>query len=483
MIKKINRRIRKDVEIIKDYSILPKWGKQINTNIDSNKPRLILFAVISHFWVMDMVFYAINLRNMGYPITLVINKSLFTHNPIPLHYFNSLKKNIELKFFYADENNASAILENDDAKNSATNNVLYKLKNETYNPIDPFQLKLYNYFLNQYQNTLNFCSFETPKDLKTMFICPSGFIYESAAIYNYAKHNNIDIKTIETYGFETAKRIIGYGQLAVKDFSKFDINEYNLEIEKYIQSYISLQEKPIIRQEVKTGYLAYQKSDTGFSDLNLNNILNNGNKNILIATTVTGDSSTIGVDSPFKVQSNWIKSLLLHFKNSNVNLIIRIHPVEDLVKPQFNMAIFIKELQNQNTINNLFLIEANNKLNTFSILQKIDVVLTWVSTISADFALRKKMVIIAAKAPFYNLGFALYFDDIKLYFTKIHTILNRKSQNTVKDREIASSYLYFLFKKRVYTISNNNGTGTYREYTLTQNRELKKLLGNLINII
>jgi hypothetical protein len=187
-------------------------------------------------------------------------------------------------------------------------------------------------------------------------------------------------------------------------------------------------------------------------------------KNILLATTVTGDSSTIGVYSPFNTQSNWIKELMLFLKGKELNLIIRIHPIEARVKPQLNIANELNDFIQNHQITNVVLIKSDNPLNTFSIINKVSFVLTWVSTITADFVLRKKAVLIAAKAPFYNLGFCFYEDTKENYFMRIDELLKQNKEISKEQIINAKRYLYFLFQQRVFTIAEENGLGSYKNY-------------------
>lgn len=481
MLNKLKRIIQKQISVYSDYKIIRNWVKQLDPSSSSNSKHILLFGIISHFWILDIVFYALTLRNKGYHTTLIINRSILTKNNYLVHLLKPLNRYMGVVFFNPNLEYKSSGNEPKSSDNASINNVLYLLKNEQYNPNDTKQKELYKNFKSQYLNTWEFCDKHFVNNNYDTIVIPSGFIYESAAVFDYAKKEKLNIKTVETYGFKTAKRIIGDNEIAVKDFAKFDELEYNDEIKKYISSYKDLQIKPIKNQEVKTGYLAYQKSTGDKIERNLLNILSNENKNILIATTVTGDSSTIGIESPFGVQSIWIKDVLVKYKNTDINIIVRIHPVEKIVKPIFNMAEFIEKLIEKHKITNIHLIKADNVLNTFSFIEKVDLVLTWVSTISADFVLRDKSVVLAAKAPFSKLGFAKYFDSKTNYFEQIERLINSREAITEKNIKMAESYLYFLFKKRVFTISNKNGLGSYSGYHFdSNNHELNRFL-NIIS--
>jgi hypothetical protein len=481
----LTKNLHRQAKRILLYLTIQRWIREFKVHDSKEKTdNILVCAVVTDFWIMDMIFYSLHLQAKGKEVTILINKAVFGKNFFLLHIIKKLKGIIKIHFYNSNlKVKTSKNFNIDEAKKAIINNICYKEKIENYDQIADDYNVLYEYFYNEYISTYLIMEKLLTSNKIQKVIVPSGFVYESASIYNYCKEAKINVITAETYGFKTAKRMLGYNEMAVKDFSALKNITINNRIEKYIANHIKFQEKPIKQLEKKTGHLAYQTTTCDKIPDNIKGIIENGKLNILIATTVTGDSSTIGVSSPFGEQSTWIKEVISFLSKIECNVFVRIHPIEKITKPKFQLHKCLDNHINEIGIENVCIIKPENPFNTFTLVKHVKFILTWVSTISADFVLRDKIVLLAAQAPFYKLGFCHYEKTKKKYFKKLNWLLNNNDKvcinQEVKNR--AKLYIYFLFKNRVYTIDHSPGINPYDNFSLNNtNLDLEKLLDSII---
>lgn len=125
---------------------------------------------------------------------------------------------------------------------------------------------------------------------------------------------------------------------------------------------------------------------------------------VLLATNVLGDSLTLGRNTFSKSMSEWIIRTIQYFiEKPEVQLVIRIHPGEALVKHGSILELIKKTLPQLPP--HIHLIEPLADVNTYDLMDVADLGLVYTTTVGLEMALRGTPVIVAGKTHYRNRGF------------------------------------------------------------------------------
>jgi hypothetical protein len=165
-----------------------------------------------------------------------------------------------------------------------------------------------------------------------------------------------------------------------------------------------------------------------------------------MAANVLGDSLTLGRQVFSDSMSEWVKRTLEYlFSRKDVQLVIRLHPGEQLIKgPSLAAMIntFFGELPEH-----FHLIEPQAKINTYDILEITDLGLVYSTTVGLEMAMSGLPVIVAGQTHYRNRGFTTDPETWEMYFSFLDEKLAdlKAARLTMEQVELAWRYAYLFF--------------------------------------
>lgn len=169
---------------------------------------------------------------------------------------------------------------------------------------------------------------------------------------------------------------------------------------------------------------------------------------VLLATNVLGDSLTLGRNTFSKSMSEWIIRTIQYFiERPEVQLVIRIHPGEALVKHGSILDLIRKTLPHLPP--HIHLIEPLADVNTYDLMDVADLGLVYTTTVGLEMALRGIPVIVAGKTHYRNRGFTYDPATWVEYFKLLNRLLGNLRENRLTETQInqAWKYTYLFFFK------------------------------------
>jgi hypothetical protein len=167
---------------------------------------------------------------------------------------------------------------------------------------------------------------------------------------------------------------------------------------------------------------------------------------ILLATNVLGDSLTLGRQVFSKTMAEWVEETVRYFaQREDVQLVIRVHPGEVLTHGTSMVTVINATLPEIPT--HIHLIEPDEKLNTYDILEITDLGLVYSTTVGLEMAMRSIPVIVAGQTHYRNRGFTSDPDTWETYFSMLDEQLAdlESTQLTQAQVELAWRYAYLFF--------------------------------------
>lgn len=167
---------------------------------------------------------------------------------------------------------------------------------------------------------------------------------------------------------------------------------------------------------------------------------------VLYTTNVLGDSLTLGRQLLGPTMSDWIRRLMRYFaKRSDVQLVIRIHPGENLTDGPSVANIIQQTLPNLPA--HMHLIGPKEKVNTYDLMDIADVGLVYTTTSGLEMALRGIPVLVAGKTHYRGRGFTIDADTYEAYFDNLERVLANPAAHRLSRDQIAlaQNYAYRFF--------------------------------------
>jgi hypothetical protein len=167
---------------------------------------------------------------------------------------------------------------------------------------------------------------------------------------------------------------------------------------------------------------------------------------VLLATNVLGDSLTLDRQIFSKTMADWIEKTVAYFtKREDLQLIIRVHPGEMLTHGT-SMVDVVKSVLGE-IPDHIHLIEPEEKLNTYDILDITDLGLVYTTTVGLEMAMRGIPVVVAGKTHYRNRGFTHDPETWESYVSKLDSLLSDLDAGKLTDEqvELAWRYAYLFF--------------------------------------
>jgi hypothetical protein len=416
--------------------------------------KLLFFATL-HYWIEQAAMVGLALRGLGHDVTIVYlpygnwdkelnafdlrRQELYTRRVLlPL---DGLVKTISLLDVAPGELLPDALESGLDR--AAAFDTMYGLQVENFDP----ESKLYR--LRKERNriaalkALTLLRQESPDAV----LIPNGLVTELGIFYQVARH--LDFMTV-TYEFNDQREQVWLAQNEI-------VMRQNMDTLWAARRECALteaqREKIAALEDARTQGRKYGKGTRFWQDVasiggeELRQTLELDSRPVvLLATNVLGDSLTLGRHVFASSMAEWIEKTVQYFaKRPNVQLVIRVHPGERLMKGPSITGVIERAVPGRPE--NIHVIGPMEKINTYDIMEIAGLGLAYTTTVGMEMAMRGEPVIVAANTHYRGRGFTYEPTSWGDYFAMLTKILadlpgNRLSQQQV---ETAWNYAYRFF--------------------------------------
>lgn len=280
-------------------------------------------------------------------------------------------------------------------------------------------------------------------------IVPNGTIQEMGVVFRVAQYLNLPTVTFE---FSDQRERIWLAQnCEIMRHNTDDL--WSAHGDKAVDEtqMAQLQDLYAARVDAKTWKnftRRWQETPTEGGELIKNKLNLDDRPVILLATNVLGDSLTLGRQVFSKTMAEWIEETLRYFVDrQDVQLVIRVHPGEVLTRGASIIEVVKAVLPE--IPSHIRLIEPEEKINTYDILDIADLGLVYSTTVGLEMAMRGVPVIVAGQTHYRNRGFTNDPVTWEMYFSMLDAKLSdlESAQLTEEQVALAWRYAYLFFFK------------------------------------
>lgn len=167
---------------------------------------------------------------------------------------------------------------------------------------------------------------------------------------------------------------------------------------------------------------------------------------VLLAANVIGDSLTLGRQLFSRNMTEWLEKTIQHFsQRPDVQLVVRIHPGERYIKGPSVAEVASRVLQDSPT--HIRLVEAQNPINTYDLIDIADLGLAYTTTVGMEMAMSGVPVILGGSTHYRSKGFTLDPTSWEDYFATIDRVIADPNSFILKREQVdqAWNYAYRFF--------------------------------------
>jgi hypothetical protein len=177
------------------------------------------------------------------------------------------------------------------------------------------------------------------------------------------------------------------------------------------------------------------------------------NRTVLVAAHLLWDDP--GYDGLYPDYELWLKDTLLTIaKSKEVTWIVKAHPSENHMGARKTARQVVWDIFGSMLPEHIFFLDSDTSINTYSLIDFAEAVLTVRGTIGFEAACKGKHVISAGDGPFTGLGFAKEFDcqnDYRNYLLNLHQEKIWLCNEQIRNARMAL-FGYFIMKTPVSSI-------------------------------
>jgi hypothetical protein len=447
---------------------LEQLGEKLPASVEEARPyaagaksgsRLVLFATL-HYWIEQAAIVGLVLRAMGHEVTIAYlpysnwdketnrldlqRQDLYTRRVLaPLEGLLKIQPLLDFPSPKAlPEPLAVAV------QTASEYDVMYSLQTEDVDRDAPlFRLRLRRNaaacraalaYLGKY-----------PADA---VLIPNGLVTELGAFYQTSRH--LELPTV-TYEFNDQREQIWLAQNDV-------VMRQNTDALWQARGALPLTEVQVGRirdfEAAREGALTYAKGTRRWqdtpregSDALRARLGLDGRPIVLLATNVLGDSLTLGRNVFAASMAEWIEKTVAYFvARRDVQLVIRIHPGERLIKGPSILRVI--EAAAPGKPDHIHVIGPAEKTNTYDVMVLAQLGLAYTTTVGLEMAMRGIPVIVAGKTHYRDRGFTIAPESWDEYFGLLDSVLRAPASHalTAEQRDAAWNYGYRFFFEYPY---------------------------------
>ena len=340
---------------------------------------------------------------------------------------------------------------------------------------------LTNYFKVRELNTLN----------KYDYVLFSHGIYCTwQPVVSYCKKNNIPF--------------VCYDRAKVKGECNFNLNvpspvwdisaawerlkNYNLNTEELNRVGNYLKERELQKGDVYSYNFSEKESDIAALKEKLN-IASNATV-ITVFTNLIWDAANVSRDIAFSSPLDCIKKTIDYYLDKkDVHIIIRSHPAEKVLGTKERYGELVRGLFENELPTNVTIIEPEQNINSFSVLELSDIGIVHTSTVGLEMAIEGKPVILISETHYRDKGFTYDALSESDYFSKLDNLIATK-ELMPNQIELAKKYFYLMMfeyqQKMPMTFTDKgvfNGYGykNFEELRNDSNSPINRILDRICN--
>jgi hypothetical protein len=166
----------------------------------------------------------------------------------------------------------------------------------------------------------------------------------------------------------------------------------------------------------------------------------------LLATNVLGDSLTLGRNAFASSMAEWITKTVQYFaKRDDVQLVVRVHPGERLMKGPSMLGVIERAVPQQPA--NIRVVGPDEKVNTYDCMEIAGLGLAYTTTVGMEMAMRGVPVVLAGNTHYRGRGFTFDPTSWDEYYATLERLLSDLPAHrlSLEQVETAWNYAYRFF--------------------------------------
>lgn len=433
---------------------LPKIVQDIagvDESVKTAEPKTIFIFASLHYWITHASVVGLSLAALGHDVTLgylpfedwstdVGAFDLRQQNAYARKVLSAaepLMKSVSFLKITAQYRQLTSALQ-DIVSEVSRLDCMYTLRNEEVDE----ESDLYKFRMDRNARAARVAMGYFEENQPDVVIVPNGTIQEMGVIWRYARY--LGLKTI-TYEFSEKK---DHMWLAQDD----EVMRQNTEPLWEVRKNIPLTEEQW--EKIRSLFSARQNATLweNFSRLWQGQPSEGGETTrqnlglderpiVLLPTNVLGDSLTLGRNIFTKSMEDWVCRTLQYFLGRpDVQLVIRVHPGEVLAEGQSIVDVIksvVPELPDH-----IFIIPANEKVNTYDLMDIASLGLVFTTTVGMEMAMRGKPVIVIGDTHYRGHGFTLDPSSWVEYYKTVGSVLQDPQKFMLSEEKVKSAWQY-----------------------------------------
>jgi hypothetical protein len=411
--------------------------------------KLLLFATL-HYWVEQAAMIGLTLRGMGHDVTIAYlpysdwRKEL---NPFDLRrqdlytkrvltQMNGLVKYVSL---LEARRAASLPAELEKAVETASAfDTMYTLQVEDFDQ----ESELYKLRLRMNRSAALTALALLQDQRPDAVLIPNGLVTELGVFYQVARH--LDLQTV-TYEFNDQREQIWLSQNEI-------VMRQNTDALWAARGEIPLteaeREEIAALEDARTSAKKYGKGTRFWQDVasvggeQLRDALGLDERPVaLLATNVLGDSLTLGRNTFASSMAEWIAKTAQYFaKRSDVQLVVRVHPGERLMKGPSIQGVIERALPQRPA--HIRVVGPDKKINTYDCMEIAGLGLAYTTTVGMEMAMRGVPVILAGNTHYRGRGFTYDPSSWDEYCATLDRLLSDLPAHRLSPEQVETAWNY-----------------------------------------
>ncbi len=438
---------------------LEQWKYVVRNVPEPRKGTLMLIATRNRRWVEWATFSACYLLQMGYRPILVYSSSeidtLYSGESADYPFWEGVVDTPFVSLIDIDPFLDAATADPyyaQYARRNAHMLAAYDLRIEEFEPGDAEEP--YKTAVNRAEAMLqrHATAFETLLDAypTDRIICPSGIIANTRAYYAAASRKDITAVYVEGWSMRPGHNVWNVNRPAlhydIEGWLKV-LGEWDETKEQEAADYIAFREGNEVNGDdwLDNFHQVQRSTKDAQLPIALAVFFKRPGKFFLLGSNVVGDSATLGRATVFRSQRDWIETTVAFFKgHPEYNLVVRAHPDEAVKQAKVCLGQ-VAETAAENA-DNIYVVHGEDDVNTYALVDHIDVGLAWVSNIGLDMAIRGKPVVLAANAQYSGLGVCREPSSRDDYFAMLESLAANPQPASAEAIRRGKAYHYIVFK-------------------------------------
>lgn len=338
--------------------------------------------------------------------------------------------------------------EEPEAREQAITDVCYVVQSDSYDLHDPYHRRVFDFRLRRNRTTMAALEKLMQNNRYDLMLVPNGSVLEFGAAYRAAKLRQLPCVSFEHFN-ERGDVLISHGP-PIFDLS-FGDNWWQSDLDAaddvlhHVVDQIRYRSLPRGGQnDERYQSVAPQTPEAIYAKLGLSEHRHTA----LLCPNLIGDSATLNRAMSFRNLREWITETVKWFAaRDDWQLIIRVHPAEQRYGTREPVASVVRAALPEPGAN-VFVIEADDPINTYSVMPVADLGIVYTSTTGLEMAVLGVPTLCAGRAHYRGKGFTMDPESAEEYFAMIARYDPAAAKRWAsQQRKTAALYFDYLFTK------------------------------------